>query len=196
MSPARRAADRDELLALLAPVVARAGLDLEDVTVAAAGHRRVLRVVVDRDGGVDLDAVAQVSRAVSGVLDHSGVAGDIPYTLEVTSPGVSRPLTQPRHWRRALGHLVEAETADGSHLVGRIRSVHDDGIVLDVDGQAQEMVWTRLRTGHVQVEFSHPSSGSPADDGDASDPGDDSDDGEDTSGHSGLGEEGQTWTST
>src|SRR5687768_13691585 len=103
-----RAADRDSLLHLLAPVVADHGLDLEDVVVTLAGKRRLLRVVVERDGGVGLDTVAQVSSAVSRSLDDSDVMGGLPYVLEVTSPGVDRPLTDPRHWRRATGRLVTA----------------------------------------------------------------------------------------
>jgi ribosome maturation factor RimP len=158
MTSARRAADRDELVGLLAPVVTGAGLDLEDVTISAAGRRRVLRVVVDRDGGVDLDTVAEVSRAISAVLDRDGGLGEIPYTLEVTSPGVGRPLTEPRHYRRALGRLVRVDTTDGRVLTGRIRSVHDDGIVLDVQGQEHELRWAALRTGHIEVEFSRPAS--------------------------------------
>ena len=94
------------LRALLAPVVEGLGLDLEDVEVTAAGRRRRVCVVVDRDGGIDLDAVADVSKSVSDVLDASDALGSAPYVLEVTSPGVDRPLTQPRHWRRARGRLV------------------------------------------------------------------------------------------
>ena len=97
------------------PVVAERGLDLEDVQVTPAGKRRLLRVVVDQDGGVGLDSVATVSTAVAAALDDSDVMGGSPYVLEVTSPGVDRPLTQPRHWRRARSRLVEATVAeDGS----------------------------------------------------------------------------------
>src|SRR3954465_3991900 len=100
------AVSRQRVRDVLEPVVAGAGYDLEDVHVTAAGRRSVVRVVVDRDGGLDLDAVAEVSRVVSGVLDETDGTGEAPYTLEVTSPGVDRPLTEPRHWRRAAGRLV------------------------------------------------------------------------------------------
>ncbi len=96
---------RADLLDLLAPVVAAAGYDLEDVTVTAAGRRSLVRVIVDADEGVDLDGVADVSRAVSNALDD-GDAFAGPFVLEVSSPGVDRPLTEPRHWRRARGRLV------------------------------------------------------------------------------------------
>jgi ribosome maturation factor RimP len=96
---------------LLEPVVRAAGLDLESVRVGGAGRRRLLRVVVDADGGVDLDAIALVSREASARLDDTGAMGEAPYTLEVSSPGVDRPLTQPRHWRRAMGRLVRVPLA-------------------------------------------------------------------------------------
>ncbi len=92
---------------MVEPVVGAAGYDLEDLTVSRAGRRHVVRVLVDGDGGLDLDAVADVSRAVSARSTpprrRGGeiVAGE--YQLEVSSPGVDRPLTLPRHWRRNVG---------------------------------------------------------------------------------------------
>ena len=85
-------------------------MDLESVRVSVAGRRRLLRVVVDSDHGVSLDDAADVSRDVSAaLLDATDVIGDVPYTLEVSSPGVDRPLTEPRHWRRAAGRLVRVK---------------------------------------------------------------------------------------
>ena len=94
------------------------GLDLEDVVVTPAGKRRLLRVVVDQDGGVDLDTVAGVSTAVSATLDESDAMGGAPYVLEVTSPGVDRPLTAPRHWRRNRDRLVKVATAEAHRARG------------------------------------------------------------------------------
>ncbi len=101
-------ADVERLTALLEPVVGAAGMDLESVRIGAAGRRWLLRVVVDADNGPGLDEIALVSRSVSAELDASGVMGQAAYTLEVSSPGVDRPLTEPRHWRRAVGRLVRA----------------------------------------------------------------------------------------
>jgi ribosome maturation factor RimP len=133
---------------LVESVVAAAGYDLEEVTVTQAGRRSVVRLVVDRDGGVDLDAVAEVSRAVSAVLDDTESLGDAPYVLEVTSPGVDRPLTEPRHWRRNIGRMVAA-----SHVTGRIREVTDDGVVIDDNGAVETISFTDLPEGRVVVEF-------------------------------------------
>jgi ribosome maturation factor RimP len=107
----RRGADAAELEALLEPIMRAAGMDLESVRVGSAGRRRLLRVVVDADGGVSLDDIALVSREVSARLDATGAMGEAPYTLEVSSPGVDRPLTLPRHWRRAVGRLVRVPLA-------------------------------------------------------------------------------------
>jgi len=143
------AVSRDRVRDVLSPVVSAAGFDLEDVAVTAAGRRHVVKVVVDRDGGLDLDAVAEVSRVVSAALDSSDATGDTPYTLEVTSPGVDRPLTEPRHWRRATGRLVKAGAVSG-----RVLDADDERVRLDVDGETRELSYAELGAGKVQVEFS------------------------------------------
>ena len=142
------AVSRDRVRSALMPVVTAAGFDLEDVAVTAAGRRNVIRVVVDRDGGLDLDAVAEVSRVVSDALDTSDVTGASSYTLEVTSPGVDRPLTEPRHWRRAVGRMVVAGAT-----TGRVVGADDDGVTFDVDGVEQTVPYADLPAGRVQVEF-------------------------------------------
>jgi ribosome maturation factor RimP len=146
---------REHLLDVLAPVVSAAGYDLEDVTVTTAGRRSLVRVVVDSDGGVDLDAVADVSRAVSAALDDDA-SGDAafagPYVLEVSSPGVDRPLTEQRHWRRASGRLVSVPVGEQT-ITGRVVTTDRQGVTLDVDGTARVFGWDELGSGRVQVEF-------------------------------------------
>ena len=100
--------DAERIVGLLEPAVAAMGLDLETVRITAAGRRRLLRIVIDADGGVSLDDIAQVSREVSATLDRAAAMGEASYTLEVSSPGVDRPLTEPKHWRRAIGRMVSA----------------------------------------------------------------------------------------
>jgi ribosome maturation factor RimP len=151
---------RDRLQALLGPLVAATGADLEDVTVTPAGRRSVVRVVVDRDGGVRLDGVAEISRVVSDALDaldeaEPGLLG-ASYTLEVTSPGVDRPLTAPRHWRRASGRLVTAALRDGGTVTGRVVRADDEQVVLEVGGAERVVCAGDLARGTVQVEFSRP----------------------------------------
>ncbi|WP_049573851.1 ribosome maturation factor RimP [Nonomuraea sp. SBT364] len=147
------ASPRDHLMKLLEPVVAAEGLDLEDVTVTQAGKRKLLRVIVDRDGGVSLDDVADVSQAVSAALDEDDAMGQAAYTLEVSSPGVDRPLTEPRHWRRAAKRLVKAELRDGTVIEGRVLAADDSGVDLDVEGAGRRLDYQDLTLGRVQVEF-------------------------------------------
>ena len=147
------ASNRDSLMQTLEPVVLARGFDLEEVVVTPAGKRRVLRVVVDKDGGVDLDDIAGVSTAVAATLDESDAMGAVPYVLEVTSPGVDRPLTLPRHWRRAAERLVRVGIAGVGDRTGRIVSVDDAAVLLDIEGTEQRVVWADLGRGHVQIEF-------------------------------------------
>ena len=126
MSTPHQDATRDRIEAELVDPLRAMGLDVEAVEVTPAGKRRVLRVAVDKDGGVTLDDVADATREVSRVLDESDVMGEMPYTLEVTSRGVDRPLTLPRHWRRNEDRLVKATLTDGSTLTGRILTSSED----------------------------------------------------------------------
>ena len=143
---------------LLAPAIAAAGADLEDLSVSKAGKRSVVRVLVDRDGGVTLDDVADLSRVVSDALDaldeQDPSALGPSYVLEVSSPGVDRPLTEPRHWRRNLSRLVTATLRDGSTATGRVTSADDEAVTLDVDGTARVLPYADVARGAVQVEFS------------------------------------------
>jgi ribosome maturation factor RimP len=140
-------------------------IDLEAVKITSAGRRVVLRIVVDADGGVSLDDIAEVSREVSAKLDENNTMGEAPYTLEVTSPGVDRPLTQRRHWRRAAGRLVAVRLighdqdseklpqAGAADQIGRIVGVDQDRVTLDIDGERRTFSLGELGPGRVQVEF-------------------------------------------
>ena len=153
MSTARQDATRDRIEAELVDPLKEMGLDVEAVEVTPAGKRRVLRVAVDKDGGVTLDDVADATREVSRVLDDSDVMGEMPYTLEVTSRGVDRPLTLPRHWRRNADRLVKATLTDGSDLTGRVLASDDAAVTLDVDGAAHEVAYAEVAKALVQIEF-------------------------------------------
>ena len=145
--------DDRRLAGLIRAVVAAAGMDLESVRVTVAGRRRLLRVVVDSDHGVSLDDAALISREVSATLDATDVMGDVPYTLEVSSPGVDRPLTEPRHWRRAVGRLVRVKAAAEGILQGRVLAADADGVTMDISGITRRFAYGDLGAGAVQVEF-------------------------------------------
>ncbi|HEY0002362.1 MAG TPA: ribosome maturation factor RimP [Actinoplanes sp.] len=157
--PAPPAAPRIDLTAakarvrtVIEPVVTAAGYDLEEIGITRAGRRHLLRVLVDTDSGINLDDVAVVSRAISAALDAAEengsevIAGE--YQLEVGSPGVDRPLTEPRHWRRNRTRLVQV-----NGLTGRVTDVDEQGIVLDVDGKPRSLTFGELGPGKVQIEF-------------------------------------------
>ncbi|WP_329519956.1 ribosome maturation factor RimP [Spirillospora sp. NBC_01491] len=132
MSAPTREEAIEALTGLLAPAVAELGLDLEEIDVRPAGRRRLVRIIVDGDDGVSLDDITTLSRTASELLDGAGTMGTASYVLEVSSPGVDRPLTEPRHWRRAVGRLVVAPLTEGGQIEGRVVSADDETIVIDV----------------------------------------------------------------
>jgi ribosome maturation factor RimP len=164
-APAGQAPDSQRLERLLEPVIKAMDMDLEGIRVSAAGRRRLLRVVVDADGGVSLDDISRASRELSAKLDAATEMGELPYTLEVSSPGVDRPLTQPRHWRRAIGRLVVApllggdtQAPEGNGAIpaaGRVIAAGDTGVTLEQDGVSSEYGYAELGPGRIQVEFGH-----------------------------------------
>jgi ribosome maturation factor RimP len=174
----------DALERLAEPVVRAGGLDLEEIQLIPAGRRRLLRIVVDAPGGAALDDMALVSQALSAELDAAGIMGEARYTLEVTSPGVDRPLTRPRHWRNSVGRMVRVpltghgavagrpgDRGDRGHggdrggasaarvVFGRVIAADDAGVVVDIEGSQRRFGFAELGPGKVQVEFSRDDTG-------------------------------------
>ncbi|MDX3588657.1 ribosome maturation factor RimP [Streptomyces europaeiscabiei] len=149
----------ERLRELLEPLVRSQGLDLEEIAVDSVGRKRVLRVVVDSDEGADLDAVADVSRALSAKLDETDAMGQAEYTLEVGTPGAERALTEHRHYRRAVDRLVKFTLREDGELIARILTVDDDGLDLEVPGvkgrkaTARRLAFDEIDRARVQVEF-------------------------------------------
>jgi ribosome maturation factor RimP len=148
--------NRARLREVIEPVVATAGYDVEGLSVSRAGRRHLVRLTVDGDGGVNLDAVADVSRLVSAALDEVEAGGEElfagEYELQVSSPGVDRPLSLPRHWRRNVGRLVQVRAGD-RQVTGRIVAADADGVVLAVADTEHTMSYDELGAGKVQLEF-------------------------------------------
>lgn len=139
------------------------GVDLEDLQITSAGRREVVRVVVDCDGGIDLDLIANISRLIAELLDVPPLADEFvgTYVLEVSSPGTDRPLTEAKHWRRAEHRLVEATLVDDSVVTGRIVRTDADAVEIEqVDGEVRAVPLNSLRRGVVQLEFSRAASDS------------------------------------
>jgi ribosome maturation factor RimP len=150
----------ERLRGLLEPLVTKAGLDLEEVGVTAAGKRRQLLVVVDSDEGVHLDEAAELSREISRTLDDADAMGTAAYVLEVTSPGVDRPLTEPRHFRRNTGRMVRVWLTAGGELTARITAVDENGLDLEVPGvkgrrpKPARLAFEEVAKARVEIEFS------------------------------------------
>lgn len=152
----------ERLRGLVEPLVGSKDLDLEEITVTPAGKRRVLRIVVDADDGVQLDTCAELSREISEQLDGADAMGSGEYVLEVTSPGADRPLTAHRHYVRATGRLVKfrlTEQAGSGELVARILDVDEDGLDLEVPGvkgrkpTTRRLAFTDIDRARVEIEF-------------------------------------------
>jgi ribosome maturation factor RimP len=142
-----------QLRDVLEPLVAAAGFELDQLDVRGAGRRHTIRVVVDSDTGVDLDDIAALSRAVSAELDGDEHLVGGSYTLEVTSPGVDRPLTGARHWRRAHLRQVAVRLHDGTAFTGRVGDAGQESVVLLVGGKLREVRYADVAHAGVQVEF-------------------------------------------
>ncbi|WP_040284150.1 ribosome maturation factor RimP [Tessaracoccus massiliensis] len=148
-----------KLVAVIEPLLAERGLELDSLDITRMGKRSVLRLTVDGDGpqgrGPLLDDIASASSAISAALDESPAVGDHPYTLEVSSRGVSKPLTEPKHFRRNATRLVKLWLAEGE-LTGRIVSASDDELTLDVNGAERVVAFADINKAVVQVEMNRP----------------------------------------
>lgn len=163
--------EAERLRSLLEPAVLAHRLYLEDVAINIAGSNRVVNVVVDlpqeETGGVGLDVIADISKELSDILDGDPSTDSRPYDLEVSSPGVGRPLTEPRHWHRARGRMVSVKVIQGEeNVTGRIHSVDESGVTIVPEiavkkgmkpkqGDPVKLPFDKIRSGKVEIEFSH-----------------------------------------
>jgi len=141
-----------ELTELLDPVVSAFAFDLDDIEITRSGGQRILDVTIDGDSGVNLDEVAEVSRAISEFLDNSDAMGDEPYVLEVGTRGVTKPLTKPIHWKRNIGRLVNV-AGDAINAVGRIVEFDEPNVTLDIKGKSRIISINEISRAHIEVEF-------------------------------------------
>ena len=143
---------REQIMQILEPIASNMGLDLEDVEIKSAGKHSIVQVSIDKDGGINLDEVAQISNQISEALDAKDVLGEKPYTLEVGSPGIDRALTLPRHWRRNNGRLVKINFGSNSEI-GRIIESDDEKVSLEVKGKSRSINFDKIDKAFIQVEF-------------------------------------------
>lgn len=144
----------NNLTELLTPAVTQAGFVLEEVTVTPVGKRRLVAVVVDcEDRNPSLDEVTVVSKEVSAILDNYTQMGEMPFTLEVTTPGIDRPLTQGRHWKKNVGRLVKITPKTGEKYIGRITLVKDNAVTIEMKGKESEISFAEISRAQIEVEF-------------------------------------------
>ena len=147
----------EKITELVQPVVESAGFFLEDVHVLSPGNHRIITCIVDGQTPLNLDQVTSVSRNISELLDTAEFMGETAFTLEVTSPGVDRPLTLARHWQKNINRLVRVVHLDGSVTAGRIKSAESTHAILveDIKGKSKEhtVVFADVKRATVEIEF-------------------------------------------
>ncbi len=148
------------IASVVTPVVEGLGLEVDRIETMRAGKRVLLRISLDGDGpqgrGPSLDEIAEATRAVSAALDASAASGNAPYTLEVSSRGVSRPLAEAKHYRRNIGRLVALTLAGGEKTTGRIVASSPDEVEIDIDGASRTVALSDISKAVVQVELNRP----------------------------------------
>ena len=147
------------LTELLTPAINSLGFVLEEVKVTPVGKRRIITVIVDQElKNPNLDEVTVVSREISNILDNYSQLGDQPFTLEVTTPGVERPLNLPRHWQKNIGRLVKIVLVDGQTRAGRIQSVSNHSFVIEDSGKTFELEFSEIKRAQIEIEFNRKAS--------------------------------------
>ena len=148
---------KDQISELVTPAVREQGFYLEDVHVATPGSHRIVTCIVDGDSALNLDQVTSVSRIISELLDEATFMGETPFTLEVTSPGVDRPLTAPRHFAKNVDRLLKVIKFDGSEVTGRILSNTDQDVTLTVtikkETREEVIALADIKRAVVEIEF-------------------------------------------
>jgi ribosome maturation factor RimP len=148
---------KDQISELVTPAVSDLGFYLEDVHIATPGSHRIVTCIVDGDASLNLDQVTSVSRVISELLDEAAFMGETPFTLEITSPGVDRPLTQPRHFAKNVDRLLKIIKLDGSEVTGRILSNTDHDVTLTVavkkETTEQTISLSEIKRAVVEIEF-------------------------------------------
>ena len=140
---------KEEISAAITPALTALGFYLEDLNISSAGKRSLLTVIVDADRHLSLDEVTQATKAISEIVENIPALGATPFTLEVTSPGVDRPLTKPRHWRKNINRLVKIILQDGKEIKGRIKSASEISATID----EVEISYVDIKRANLEIEF-------------------------------------------
>jgi ribosome maturation factor RimP len=140
---------KEEISAVITPALTSLGFYLEDLNITSAGKRSLLTVIVDADRHLSLDEVTVATKAISEIVENIPALGSTPFTLEVTSPGIDRPLTKPRHWRKNINRLVKVILLDGSQITGRIKQAGESAATID----EIDINYLDIKRANLEIEF-------------------------------------------
>jgi ribosome maturation factor RimP len=140
---------KEEISAAITPALSDLGFYLEDITITSAGRRSMLTVIVDGDTHLSLDQVTVATKAISEIVENIQSLGQAPFTLEVTSPGLDRPLTKPRHWRKNIDRLVKIVLLDGTEIKGRVKDATEISATVD----EQVVKFSDIKRATLEIEF-------------------------------------------
>ena len=140
---------KEDISAAITPALEALGFYLEDVTIISAGRRSMLTIIVDGDTHLSLDQVTSATKAIGEIVESVQSLGETPFTLEVTSPGLDRPLTKVRHWQKNINRLVKVVLLDGSEIKGRIKDVNEVSATVD----EKNINYSDIKRATLEVEF-------------------------------------------
>ena len=140
---------KEDISAAITPALEALGFYLEDVTIISAGRRSMLTVIVDGDTHLSLDQVTSATKAIGEIVESVQSLGETPFTLEVTSPGLDRPLTKVRHWQKNVNRLVKVVLLDGSEIKGRIIDVSEVSATVD----EKNINYSDVKRATLEIEF-------------------------------------------
>lgn len=141
--------NKEQVLAVITPAIESLGFYIEDITITSAGKRSMLTVIVDGDTHLSLDQVTVATKAISEIVENLSTLGNNPFTLEVTSPGLDRPLTKPRHWRKNQDRLIKILLNDGKEVTGRIKESTESSVTVD----EQVINFADIKRATLEIEF-------------------------------------------
>ena len=141
--------NKEQVLAVITPAIESLGFYIEDITITSAGKRSMLTVIIDGDTHLSLDQVTVATKAISEIVENLPTLGNNPFTLEVTSPGLDRPLTKPRHWRKNQDRLIKIVLTDGKEVMGRIKDSTEASVTVD----DQTINFADIKRATLEVEF-------------------------------------------
>jgi ribosome maturation factor RimP len=141
--------NKEQVAAVITPAIQALGFYVEDISITSAGRRSMLTVIVDGDTHLSLDQVTVATKAISEIVENLPTLGNNPFTLEVTSPGLDRPLTKPRHWRKNKDRLIKIVLNEGKEITGRIKDSTNDEVIVD----EQKLAFVDIKRATLEIEF-------------------------------------------